>query len=560
MSTLEQLDGLTPNDLGFDTADFKSFRVNPSTGQQVQLEAIEFGVTCSKRFVGINAATGLGKTLIAASIAKLTGMRTVILTATKGLQEQYKNSLGKYGLVDIRGRSNYECSDYGNLNCKSGASLGCACVGGNGCTYERARDKARNALMVSANYAYWMTANDKANGIERTNEEAIWKGKNPVELLVCDEAHIAPDWLESYLSTKIHQNDLKPYADIKHIGTDMKSWKDIAYRAVEDLNNKIGDEKIKLLKLGKHRVTPKMVSDLHTLESLQQKYDRIAKAVSDDWVIELHEGTRYGRVWTFDVIWPGRYAEKYLFCGMPKVILMSATLRPKTLGLLGISKEVSEFREWDRMFPANRNPIYSIPAKGVSGNEIRIDRHTNENDMLSWVEHIDTIIDGRLDRKGIIQTVSYQRQGFLFAHSRHGNIMVGNTADPDSDTAIQVAEEFRKSPAPKILVSPSFSMGWDFPRSECEYIIVAKIPFKPQQSKVMKARENRDKQYGAYMAMQELIQSCGRGMRSFDDRCETIIVDGHLSWFLYANKSLACSWFVNAVRKVNSIPTAPIKL
>jgi Rad3-related DNA helicase len=232
---------------------------------------------------------------------------------------------------------------------------------------------------------------------------------------------------------------------------------------------------------------------------------------------------------------------------------------------LGISKEVSEFKEWDRVFPANRNPIYSVPAKGDKngGNkeyEIRIDRKTSNHDLSVWVEHIDCIIDGRMDRKGLIQTVSYDRAKYIIEHSRHADIMLGNTSDPDSDTAAQIAEAFRKADAPKILVSPSFSMGWDFPRSECEYIIVAKIPFKPQQSKVMKARENRDKQYGAYMAMQELIQSCGRGMRSFDDRCEVICVDGHLSWFLYANKSLACGWFVNAVRKVNSIPTAPIKL
>ena len=199
---------------------------------------------------------------------------------------------------------------------------------------------------------------------------------------------------------------------------------------------------------------------------------------------------------------------------------MSATLRPKTLGLLGIGKDVSEFREWDRVFPSNRHPIYSIPARGNDGKEIRIDRRTKDDDLLSWVEWIDRIIDGRLDRKGLIHTVSYARQQFLLDNSRHSGIMLGNTGEPDSETTVEVANRFRETVAPAILVSPSFGTGWDFPGSELEFIIISKIPFKPNNGKVAKAREQRDPQYSSYEAMQELIQGCGRGMRFDLDRCE----------------------------------------
>ena len=138
--------------------------------------------------------------------------------------------------------------------------------------------------------------------------------------------------------------------------------------------------------------------------------------------------------------------------------------------------------------------------------------------------------------------------------------MLGNSSDPDSDSAVEVAEEFRRRPAPAILVSPSFAQGWDFPREQCEYIVICKVPFKPGVGRVMRAREEKDPQYGSYLAMQEMVQSAGRGMRSADDRCEVFVTDGHLNWFLYKSRALAPSWFVDAVRKVREIPDAPPRL
>jgi Rad3-related DNA helicase len=68
-----------------------------------------------------------------------------------------------------------------------------------------------------------------------------------------------------------------------------------------------------------------------------------------------------------------------------------------------------------------------------------------------------------------------------------------------------------------------------------------------------------DKRYPAYLAMQELIQSCGRGMRSADDQCETFITDAHANWFLSKNADLAPQWFKRAIRRLDpgSIPTPP---
>jgi hypothetical protein len=810
---LDILSGYTPRDLGFGE-EFTEYRKDPRTNKEVQLEAIEFAAYCPSRVAAAAVPTGVGKSLIAVSVAKLTDLRTVILTATKGLQQQYSDTFHKYGIVDIRGKSNYDCGDYAHLDCRQGASVGCRYCQGKGCAYEVARDRARNAQLVVANYAYWLNVNDRASGIERTGENAKYDGRNPVQLLVLDEAHTADQWLADYLAIRMYEGEVKRWTEPKDLGDSLGEWQGLAEVAVCDLKPEVEEAQLVLMKRGQ-RVKREEIDQLHKMEKLLEKFDRIS-SMGEDWVIDKWEGTRWGRMWAMDVTWPGRYAEQYLFCNIPKIIMMSATLRPKTVSLLGVKSEDAEFREWARIFPANRHPIYSMPARTEAGKDIRIDRRTSLSDKLEWVEHIDAIIDDRLDRKGIIQTVcvepktlllttslewiradhvvrgqglmgfdestehmrgghrrwrsttaeyvkvierpcvrlyledsknivcskdhlwlthngtwpswtradrlmtgagasshlmkvidvwdydpdwttgylaaafegegclhqrrrslggkfcglnlqftqkencmlkrvsgllldigfehtiygnydsrstanlrisnksevlrflgqvrpqrlmdkldltglgkmslkkrvrvikrefigvqkvisiktgtstfiaegyashnSYERAKFLIDHSRHSDIMIGNTSDPESETAIEIAGLFRKSLPPQILVSPSFAMGWDFPDSECEYIIICKVPFKPGHSKVMKAREEKDKAYGSYLAMQEMVQGAGRGMRSNEDRCEVFITDGHLSWFLYQNKRLAPGWFVEAVRRVNKVPSAPGKL
>src|SRR5262249_26130519 len=97
------------------------------------------------------------------------------------------------------------------------------------------------------------------------------------------------------------------------------------------------------------------------LESLIEKFEKIA-SLDNDAVCEMHESSRYGRSWSFDVIWPGKLSESKLFAGIKKVVIMSATLRPGDLAELGVSKEDYEFREWPRVFPVSRGPIYHYPA------------------------------------------------------------------------------------------------------------------------------------------------------------------------------------------------------
>ena len=67
-----------------------------------------------------------------------------------------------------------------------------------------------------------------------------------------------------------------------------------------------------------------------------------------------------------------------------------------------------------------------------------------------------------------------------------------------------------------VLISPSFSTGWDFKGKIAEWQIVSKLAFvdtRKEKSPVMHRRKEDDKTFPTYLAAQDLVQSCGRIQR-----------------------------------------------
>src|SRR5262245_41292039 len=132
------LDDFKPSDFGLHQ--FEIFRT-------VQLEAIEQAVYEPERYQAMAPPTGSGKSLMAVMIHKLTGWRTGVLTATKGLEDQYKREFEQSaGMFDIRGRMNYRCRDRKNMNCGDGDRAGCRLIApgpASQCNYDGSKRTAR---------------------------------------------------------------------------------------------------------------------------------------------------------------------------------------------------------------------------------------------------------------------------------------------------------------------------------------------------------------------------------------------------------------------------------
>jgi Rad3-related DNA helicase len=248
---------------------------------------------------------------------------------------------------------------------------------------------------------------------------------------------------------------------------------------------------------------------------------------------------------SFDCIWPGRYAERWLWTGVPRIALMSATLRPKALAMLGLSESKYWFKEFPRVFPAENNPVVWIPTgrMGVKADEAELRKTIIRSDEIydEWAPGY----------KGIVHTASYRRAEWLQSNSRWGRHMLLNKAGQ----AVDMAERFRKSKPPCILVSPSYTTGWDFPDQDCEWQHIIKLPFPDLSDPIVSARRESDQDWMDYETMQTLVQASGRGTRHYTDKCVVMITDDAVGKFRNYARRHSPTWF--SISESKTVPKAP---
>src|SRR3972149_4802671 len=109
------------------------------------------------RFIGLSVPTGSGKSLSSLLLSKLSEARTVILTATIGLQEQYMRDCRELGGVLVKGQRNFLCPLVNGLTADEGPCHdGLSCAIKEECPYRVQLKKALGSQLVITNHAYWV--------------------------------------------------------------------------------------------------------------------------------------------------------------------------------------------------------------------------------------------------------------------------------------------------------------------------------------------------------------------------------------------------------------------
>lgn len=432
------------------------------------------------------------------------------------------------GLVDIRGRANYRCDMREDYTCEDGYAARCPYKGTIGCPASQAEMRAASSSLVVTNYDKWTSSRKYGQGMEHFQQ------------VIFDEGHDAPDALARAMQVIISNNEIENELELDYpLATDsFKCWKIWASFAREVAEEKMKEWSYRLMEVSDPKQS--WIRSYFHMRSLVRKLAILSTARPDDWVVDDIEGG-----FQFDPIRPARYSESMLLLRIPRIIIVSATLRPKTLFMLGISKANFDFQEFDSDFDRQRCPIYWVPT-------MRVDARVSDLGLL-WMR-LDQIISKRRDRKGIIHTISYARRDEIVARSRFAQSMLINLK---GEPATSMVEAFKSAGPGTILVSPSVGTGYDFPGRDAEWQFICKIPFPDGRSKIVKARQEDDKEWGPYNAMQTLVQAFGRGMRSKQDSCENFVCDDHLAWFLPRYGHLAPKTFHSFFRRVEILPQPP---
>jgi Rad3-related DNA helicase len=533
-----------------------------TTWRDFQDQAVDDGIQSEARFVVQSMPTGSGKSLVCVTQALAQGFRVAYLTSTKGLQDQLIKDFG--GIVaDLRGKDNYAClADEHPASC-----TGWHHTKDPECLFASALRAAKASQLVVTNYSMWL------NSMAYSGERNLLGN---FDMLILDEGHNAPDELAGFLGFEITRKHCTKLLELREMPTlpSVTSWQEWGSNMLIRLKSMIEQETSELVHelsaiLGidpeshglqellaavrKRGATPKGMSTrikhLKQMDALQFTLIKLSHLDPQLWV---HERVK-DHTTKFDIINPATEAEKYLFSfalyhedpqfgkrrirrPIPKVLLVSATVRPKTCEMLGIPEDQRDFLEYPHTFPVHNRLTLYVPT-------VKMSFRSSPQDIRFWVNRMDQIIRTRKDRKGIIHTVSYKRRDTILELSKNSDMMISHGS--------------KEADHPCILVSPSVSTGFDFPYSECEYQIIGKVPWPSTQSEIMKARKLMDPDYMNYLAMQELIQAAGRGSRAPDDQCEVFVIDEQFSWFPWKFKEFAPEWFLESIKKTTSLPKPP---
>jgi len=181
---------------------------------------------------------------------------------------------------------------------------------------------------------------------------------------------------------------------------------------------------------------------------------------------------------------------------------------------------------------------------------------------LEAVRRMDQVISGQLDRKWLVDTVSFDRSEFIMRYSQYAFFMIANSPGRDGLSAAAAMAQFKLAEPPRGLIGPSFRTGWDLPGTDCELAILFKVPFMDSRNPLTAARRASDPMWEKLMVLIEIIQFFGRAMRSETDSVQGIVLDDMFTWFYWEclQAGFVPRWWAPAVQLNQTIPRPLPKL
>ena len=484
-----------------------------------QAETIIDVVASDKRVVLLEAPTGSGKSAIAYGIHKLGASRkSVIVCHTKQLQEQY---LSMPGVVSVKGRGNFDCL----IQPGTADEAPCILAGPRhceeyaACPYYTQLHKALISPISCHNYSYWLKA----------TQGGLF---TPLDLLVCDEAHLLEQQLRSEVAVDLFRPTLKRAdIDLPDFDQDWGRWKRWAVSVARDLEGEATAQ------YNFHELGAEEVKRAKAVKTVYERCSVLAD-LDEDWIIQ--RGDQLGRgdnpfakplKYVFRPVWVSKFGHERIFQHASKIVLMSATiLSPEHFCQgLGVDPAEVEYLKVPSTFPAERRPVYLQPV-------VKVRHGMTDQERRLLVAAVDDVLDRHPDEKGLVHTANYQIAREIAQWTKHKNRIVTH----QTQDRMQKLEYFKSSSEPLVLVSPSMTTGVDLPDQLCEFQVIVKLPYPNLGDEQVKRRmklgpDGNPNPNGQAWYLWEtacaLVQSTGRGMRSATDSVSTYILDENMTLF-----------------------------
>jgi len=533
---------------------YSSFR----EGQRECIEFILKSFESGKRVVIAECPTGSGKSAIGMTVAQFFDS-SFYITITKQLQSQMMGDFGAHDVVDLKGRSNYECTFYKNFgkmavtgkgmtqhdldkllrdppNCNTGycrkkdKKFKCPLCFPDDlpsplryslCPYYERVFQAVNAKMALMNFSSFLY------------QTGMTTRFGPRELLIADEAHNAEPQLLNFVSLTINDKLLRKFGFV------LEEFDLPEEYALFFIDFKILEIIGQVVKMASES------EDIDTQDEYTQLYRKIKVFMSsmeyqEEWVAEFKKFEGYNTV-QLKPVYVRSKATKLLLDYGEKTLLMSATVLDVDIfcSSLGIPrKDVAAYRMRNR-FPVENRPIYLRSAGRIVG---------GKDKMHLWsgklVEQCDKVIDKYPDCKGIIHTHNFAIADLLMAKSRHKKRFLYQKQYPTKERMLEVHAASTNT----LIVAPAMHEGLDLVGELSRLQIICKVPWPNfYEDKQLARRVELDRRYLTWLTALKTCQSYGRSVRSETDWAHTYVLDEVFVSFLDDAKTMLPNWFKEAV-------------
>jgi Rad3-related DNA helicase len=457
----------------------------------------------------LEASTGSGKSACSKAISSAS--RTIVLTATKSLQDQYGDI---YHATVLKGKSNYPCvhpkaKRYATCeDCLFSEKGMGKCPYKQDCEYLHAKFAALRSHFSCLNYAYWLTSrvfSDTHQGF-----------------LVCDEGHNLPDQVISRSGTTISERrrlefDMPEFPAIREAKGILAKMEDPVSPSIDWLSEAIVQLRIVYSQLqAEAEEDPAKYRKARHAEYLGLKLRATIEAFAvcaDEWYIESVPGSHFSaRPLTARNHFRSLFAEEGR-----QVVVMSATLgNPATLASeLGLADGEWASRVVPNVWPAWRRPIYRLPAPRLSYNSPK-SHYDKQADLIA-----EAILSCPKDWAGIIHVTRKTEAKLLADRLARRGLQDRVWVTPRTGTSEQLeAWEIRKAKFPGSLML-SWSHHEGFNGLDERICVTAKVQFPALGDPYEKRRFEFSKEMYQQRAAQTMEQSQGRTRRGREEDYDT---------------------------------------
>lgn len=438
------------------------------------------------------------------------------LTVSKSLQDQYKNLFND--AMVLKGKSNYTCDvdphyEVEVAPCLYLKNLKESCISTNRCPYYNARAETLISKFSALNYSMFLSL------------PAHVKRK---EYIICDEASELEDEMVKRYSRTLNFLILKKLG-ISTTSIPISNYSKF-YTWLCDLILKLTDE-VKEYQSKFKKKKEISVSERQRYVLLKSMCLSLQSTI-DTWndceyLIEKHQDSVTLKPLKVDNL------TKSIFNFGEKILLMSATIIDhknfaKTLGITDY-----EYIEIDSSFDPKNAPIFA-------STKLKLNYKNLKESLPTLAKQVKEICNHHTDVKGIIHTHTMEITNYLRDNLKDSRLLFRR----EGMTNEQIIKQHIESPNNTILVSPSLAFGVDLKDDLARFQIIMKAAYMPLGDERIKRLFKEDPNWYQNKMLNNVIQACGRGVRSKTDKCVTYILDKCITDAVLVNRHKLPRYFL----------------